>query len=302
MIEGRLILLKLILQLLIPGICLGCVYGLNGIGSALLYKGSHTINNAQGAVVGFGALVGYHLQQSFGMGLIESTIIVVFICFFVGVFLQVGIISQVERRSSMYVVIATLALSLIIRSINLLAFGSFTYASAVIEINGSKFLHIASADIDILWSNIFAIIISFIAMIVIHLFLNKTKFGMGMRSAAMDALAAESCGVSVVKTRAVTWGIMSSLGALSGCLLGPLFGINVTIGIAIGQKGNTGAVLGGYGNMYGAVIGGLIVGIAETIFGYIYSPYQNAFTYALFLVFILILPRGITNEKALEEG
>ena len=295
-------MLKLILQLLIPGICLGCVYGLNGIGSALLYKGSHTINNAQGAVVGFGALVGYRLQQAFGMGLIESTFIVVIICFFVGVFLQVGIINQVERRSSMYVVIATLALSLIIRSINLLAFGSFTYASAVIEIKGSKFLHITSADIDILWSNIFAIIISFIAMVVIHLFLNKTKFGMGMRAAAMDPMAAESCGVSVVKTRAVTWGIMSALGALSGCLLGPLFGINVTIGIAIGQKGNTGAVLGGYGNMYGAVIGGLIVGIAETIFGFIYSPYQNAFTYALFLVFILLLPRGITNEKAIEEG
>ena len=295
-------MLKLILQLLIPGICLGCVYGLNGIGSALLYKGSHTINNAQGAVVGFGALVGYRLQQAFGMGLIESTFLVVIICFFVGVFLQVGIINQVERRSSMYVVIATLALSLIIRSINLLAFGSFTYASAVIEIKGSKFLHIASADIDILWSNIFAIIISFIAMVVIHLFLNKTKFGMGMRAAAMDPMAAESCGVSVVKTRAVTWGIMSALGALSGCLLGPLFGINVTIGIAIGQKGNTGAVLGGYGNMYGAVIGGLIVGIAETIFGFIYSPYQNAFTYALFLVFILLLPRGITNEKAIEEG
>ncbi len=282
--------------------CLGCVYGLNGIGSALLYKGSHTINNAQGAVVGFGALLGYHLQQGFKMGLIASTSIVVVVCFFVGVFLQVCVINQVEKRSSMHVVIATLALSLVISSFNLLVFGSFTYASANIEINGSKFLHLKAADIDILWSNIFAIIASLIAMVAIHLFLNKTKFGMGMRAAAMDPVAAESCGISVVKTRAVTWGIMSALGALSGCLVGPLFGINVTIGIAIGQKGYTGAVLGGYGNMYGAVIGGLIVGMAETIFGFIYSPYQNAFTYALFLVFILLLPRGITNEKAIEEG
>lgn len=295
-------MLKLILQLLIPGICLGCVYGLNGIGSALLYKGSHTINNAQGAVVGFGALVGYFLQQTFGLGLIASTTLVVIICFFVGVFLQVGIISRIERRSSMYVVIATLSLSLIISSLNLLLFGSWTFASATIEIAGSKFLRIPGMNIEILWSNIFAIIISFVFMVLIHLFLNKTKFGMGMRSAAMDPIAAESCGVSVVKTRAVTWGLMSALGALSGCLMGPLFGINATIGIALGQKGNTGAVLGGYGNMYGAVIGGLIVGIAETIFGFICSPYQNAFTYALFLVFILVLPRGITNEKALEEG
>ena len=294
--------MKLILQLIIPAICLGCVYGLNGIGSALLYKGSHTINNALGSVVGLGALIGYNLQQSFHMGLIPSTMIVVVIAFFIGAFLQVAIISQVEKRSSMYVVIATLALGLIIKSINQLSFGGWTFASATIEINGNKFLHLDFADIDILWSNIFAIIISFIVMVVIHLFLNKTKFGMGMRAAAMDPTAAESCGVSVVKTRAVTWGIMSALGALSGCMMGPLLGVSVNIGIALGQKGNTGAVLGGYGNMYGAIIGGLIVGFAETLFGFIYSPYQSAFTYALFLVFILLLPRGIMNERAIEEG
>ena len=291
--------MKLILQMIIPAICLGCVYGLNGIGSALLYKGSHTINNAQGAVVGLGALIGYNLQQSFSLGLIPSTLIVVVISFFIGAFLQIAIISQVEKRSAMYVVIATLALGLIIKSMNQLLFGGWTFASATITVNGSKFLHLDFADIDILWSNIFAIIISFIVMVAIHLFLNKTKFGMGMRAAAMDPMAAEACGVSVVKTRAVTWGIMS---ALSGCLMGPLLGISVNIGIALGQKGNTGAVLGGYGNMYGAIIGGLIVGFAETLFGYIYSPYQSAFTYALFLIFILLLPRGIMNEKAIEEG
>ena len=294
--------LELILHLLIPGLCLGCAYGLNGIGSALLYKGSHTINNAQGAIVGLGALIGYDIQQKLGMGLIPSTLIVMVLAFLMGIFLQVCIISQVEKRSSEYVVIATLALSLIITSITRLAFGSWTFASADIIINGSKYLHFNFANIDILWSNIVAIGVSLVMMFLVHLFLNKTKFGMAMRSAAMDPMAAESCGVSVVKTRAVTWGIMSMLGALGGCLMGPLLGINATIGVALGNKGNTGAVLGGYGNMYGAIIGGLIIGIVETVFGFFFSEYQNAFTYALFLVFILLLPRGITNEKAIEEG
>lgn len=287
---------------MIPGLCLGCVYGLNGIGSALLYKGSHTINNAQGATVGLGALVGYAIQQATGWGLIFSTVIVTVFCFLIGVFLQVCIISQIEKRSYQYVVVATLALSLIITSINMLIFGSYTYASDVVIINGSKYLHFKYSNVDILWSNIIAIGVSLIAMVAIHLFLNKTKFGMAMRSAAMDSFAAESCGVNVIATRAVTWGIMSALGGLGGCLMGPLFGINASIGIAIGQKGNTGAILGGYGNMYGAIIGGLIIGLVETAFGFFWSEYQSAFTYALFLVFILLLPRGIMNEKAIEEG
>lgn len=294
--------IKLLLQLLIPGLCLGCVYGLNGIGAALLYKGSHTINNAQGAVVGFGALLGYTFQQGFGWGLIPSTLTATVIVFLFGMFLQVGVISQVEKRAPIYVVIATLALNIVITNGNVLIFGSYVYESATIMINGSKYLHIAAANVDILWSNIVAIGVSLVAMIAVHFFLNKTKFGSGMRAAAMDPMAAESCGISVVATRAVTWGIMSALGALGGCLTGPLFGVSAGIGIAAGAKGNTGAVLGGYGNMYGAIIGGLIIGVVETIFGYIYSPYQTAFTNALFLIFILLLPRGIMNEKALEEG
>lgn len=294
--------IRLILQLLIPGLCLGCVYGLNGIGAALLYKGSHTINNAQGSVVGFGALLGYTLQQSFGWGLLLSTFVATVVCFILGMFLQVGIISQVEKRAPIYVVIATLALNVVITNGNYFAFGTYVYQSAVITIKGSKYLHINFADIDILWSNIIAICVSLLAMLAVHFFLNKTKFGSGMRAAAMDPFAAESCGISVTLTRAVTWGIMSALGALGGCLTGPLFGISAGIGIACGAKGNTGAVLGGYGNMYGAIIGGMIIGVVETVFGYIYSPYQTAFTNALFLIFILLLPRGITNEKAIEEG
>lgn len=294
--------MKIFLQLLIPGLCLGCVYGLNGVGASLLYKGSRTINNAQGSVVGIAALLGYTLQRSFGLGLLASTLISAIVMFFFGVILQVGIVAKVEKRSAANVVVATLALSLILTSASNLIFGTYVYESAVITINGSKYLHIAAADVDILWSNIVAIGVSFAAMLGIHLFLNKTKFGAGMRAAAMDPMAAESCGVSVVMTRAVTWGLMSALGALGGCLTGPLFGVSTRIGVATGAKGNTGAVLGGYGNMYGAIIGGIIIGLVETAFGYIYSPYQMAFTNALFLVFLLLLPRGIMNEKALEEG
>ena len=294
--------MKLFLQLMIPGLCLGCVYGLNGVGASLLYKGSRTVNNAQGAVVGVAAMIGYVFQQQMGMGLLLSTLFASLIAFGIGVVLQVGFVGFMEKRAATYVVMGTVALSLILTSVANLVFGTFVYESAVITIGGSKYLRIASLGVDILWSNIIAIGVSLASMVGIHFFLNKTKFGAGMRAAAMDPMAAESCGISVKTTRAVTWGIMSMLGALGGCLTGPLFGLSVGIGGVTGGKGNTGAVLGGYGNMYGAIIGGLIVGIAETAFGYLWSEYQAAFTNGLFLLFILVLPRGIMNEKAIEEG
>lgn len=292
----------LIFKLLIPGICLGCVYGLNGVGASLLYKGSHTINNAQGAVVGFCALLAFQLQSILGLGLLLSTIIIAVIAFFIGVLIQISVVSQIEKVSPKNVVLATIALGLIISCVGKLTMGSYVYKSAVIEIGGSQYLHINSINVDIQWSVIVAILVSVAAMTAIHFFLNKTKFGRSMRAAAMDATAAEACGVNTTLTRAVTWGLMSALGAIGGCLTGPLYGLSIGVGVAMGNKGNTGAVLGGYGNMYGAIIGGIIVGILESICGYFWSAYQTGFTYALFIIFILVLPRGIMNEKAIEEG
>ena len=153
--------MKIFLQLLIPGLCLGCVYGLNGVGASLLYKGSRTINNAQGAVVGIAALLGYTLQNSMGLGLLASTLISTVVMFFFGVILQIGIVAKVEKRSAANVVVATLALSLILTSASNLIFGTIVYESAVITINGSKYLHIEAAGVDVLWSNIVAIGVSF---------------------------------------------------------------------------------------------------------------------------------------------
>lgn len=206
--------IKLVLQLLIPGLCLGCVYGLNGIGAALLYKGSHTINNAQGAVVGFGALLGYTFQRVLGWGLLPATLAATIIVFLFGMFLQVGVISQVEKRAPIYVVIATLALNIVITNANYLIFGSYVYESATITINGSKYLHIAFADLNILWSNIVAIGVSLVAMLAVHFFLNKTKFGAAMRAAAMDPFAAG---------KSTMFMSMMMLGGF-GTLLGPALG------------------------------------------------------------------------------
>ena len=59
---------------------------------------------------------------------------------------------------------------------------------------------------------------------------------------------------------------------------------------------------GGFGNMYGAIIGGVLVGIVETLIAaYISSVYKDLFTYVLLLVVLFVMPRGIMNEKAVDE-
>ena len=56
-------------------------------------------------------------------------------------------------------------------------------------------------------------------MIVLHLFMNKTKLGTAMRASSMDSMAAESCGINVSLTTGITWGVSAMLAAMAGILI-----------------------------------------------------------------------------------
>ena len=139
-------------------------------------------------------------------------------------------------------------------------------------------------------------------MILLHFFMTKTMLGTSMRAAAMDSLAAESCGINVSLSTGVTWGLAASLASLAGILIGPMYGVYSMLGATIGRKGFSGAVIGGYGNMYGAMLGGLLLGIAETMLaGYISSSYKNLLAYIVLIVFLFVKPTGIFNERAIQD-
>ena len=123
-----------------------------------------------------------------------------------------------------------------------------------------------------------------------------------MRAASMDRIAAEARGINVSLTTGLTWGLAAGFAALGGMLIGPVFGVYSTLGATIGKKASASAVAGGYGNMYGAIVGGHLLGIVETLAaGYISSEYKDMISYIILLLFLLLRPTGIFNERALQD-
>ena len=74
-------------------------------------------------------------------------------------------------------------------------------------------------------------------MIVLHLFMNKTKLGTAMRASSMDSMAAESCGINVSLTTGITWGVSAMLAVMAGILIGPMYGVYSSLGANLGNKG-----------------------------------------------------------------
>ena len=136
----------------------------------------------------------------------------------------------------------------------------------------------------------------------LQVFMKYTRFGTAMRASAMDATAAQACGINTSLSTGITWAIAAGMAALAGILLGPIYGVFIMLGSTIGRKGFAAAIMGGYGNLYGAIVGGVLLGLIETLTAsYLSSAYKDMIAYALLLIFLFVKPTGIFNERAITE-
>ncbi len=286
--------------LLINGLIIGGIYGLIALGYSLIYRASGLMSFAQGDMITLGAYLGLTFYSILGLPFFVSFLLTFACAFLVGVLLEKGVIRALLNKSviPIYIVLATIAISYIIQNSTQAFFGTTTLRFPQVFSKSTFTIFGVTAQAEA-YACLF---ISLLLMFLLHLFMTKTKFGTAMRSAAMDPLAAESCGINTSMSTGVTWGLAAAIASIGGMLLGPMYGVYTTMGSVVGRKGFAGAVVGGYGNMYGAMIGGVILGLVETfVAGYWTGTYKNLIAYAILILFLFIKPTGIFNEKAIQD-
>jgi len=292
--------MKFFMSLLISGLVLGGTYGLIALGYSLIYKASGLMSFVQGDIMTLGAYLGLTFFSILKLPFIVSVLLTVICAFLVGMLLERGVIRVLLNKNVMaiYVVLATIAISYIIQNGAQLTWGSITLNfPSVFTVKKVKLF-----GVNVRPEQILCTVASLVIMVLLHLFMTKTRFGTSLRAAAMDPMAAQSCGINVHLSTGITWGLSAGLAAIAGILVGPLYGVFILLGNQIGNKGFSGAVIGGYGNMYGAMVGGLLLGLIETfVTGYISSDYKNLIAYIILIVFLFVKPTGIFNERAIAD-
>ncbi len=300
-------------RLVITGVMLGCIYGLIALGYSLIYKASGLMSFVQGDIMTLGAFLGLSFFNMFrvqpGEGgqnasnltaFIISVVLTTIASFLFGILLEKGAIRKLLNKNVMaiYIVLATIAISYIIQNGAQLAWGTIALPFPSVF----KVITVKIMGVGIQPEMISCVVLSAICMVILHIFMTKTKMGTSMRAAAMDAKAAEACGIDVSMSTGVTWGLAAGLAAIAGILVGPIYGVYSVLGSFIGRKGFSAAVIGGYGNMYGAMVGGIILGLVETLVaGYASSTLKNLIAYLLLIIFLFVKPTGIFNERAIQD-
>ena len=288
------------LSLVISGLAIGSVYSLIALGYSLIYKSSGLMSFVQGDVMTLGAFVGLTFYKLLNLPFALSLVLTLGTAFAFGMLLERGVVRPIlnKRSSAIYIILATIAVAFIMQNGEQFIWGTkaLQYPS-VFKISTVKVF-----GTPVKPEMLVCLGATLVMMIILHLFMTKTRFGTAMRAASMDRMAAFSCGINVPMSTGVSWGISAAMAAVAGMLLGPMYGVYITLGAQIGRKGFSGAVAGGFGNMYGAMIGGLSMGVLETLIaGYVSSSLKNLFTFIVLILFLFLKPTGILNEKAIQD-
>jgi branched-chain amino acid transport system permease protein len=147
---------------------------------------------------------------------------------------------------------------------------------------------------------IIVVVFSILLMIAADLFVNRTKFGRGIRAVAQDPDTATLMGVNKERVIMLTFlvgGLLAGAAALFYMMKIPQ-GAWYQGGFILGIKAFTAAVLGGIGNLRGALLGGLLLGLAEnygqSLFG---GEWRDVVAFVLLVLILMFRPTGILGES-----
>ncbi len=286
----------------INGISLGSIYALIALGYTMVYGIAKMLNFAHGDVIMVGAFVVYTLCSTLGLSPIVGVLVAVVFCTLLGITIEKIAYKPLRKAASpLAVLITAIGVSYLLQNSALLIFGANTKSfTSVIPIEPIK---LADGQLSISGETLATIIVSIIIMIILMLFINKTKLGQAMLAVSEDKGAAQLMGINVNGTIALTFAIGSALAAIAGVLLCSAYpSLTPYTGSMPGIKAFVAAVFGGIGSIPGAFIGGILLGIIE-IFGkaYISSQLADAIVFAVLIIVLLVKPTGLIGKNIQEK-
>ena len=283
------------IEQLINGLRTGSIYALIAIGYTMVYGIAKMINFAHGDIIMVGAYALYFSISVLGLPVPVALVITVIVCAVLGVVIEKVAYKPLRSAPPLAVLITAIGMSFFLQSASLLIFGStpIPFQSVIPNVN------ISVGPVVISSITVVTLIVTAIAMILLTLFVNKTKMGSAMRAVSEDKGAAELMGINVNSTISLTFAIGSALAAVAGVLyICQYQSMKPTLGALPGIKAFVAAVLGGIGSIPGAMLGGILLGLIESVSkAYISTELADASVFGVLIVVLLFRPSGLLGKK-----
>jgi branched-chain amino acid transport system permease protein len=282
-------MIELIPQVIFNGLLVGANYALIAVGLTMIFGIMNIANFAHGELYALGACVVLYVTTQVGLSYLAALPLTVVFGVLLGVVLERLIFRRLRDKQPMSSLLATIGLALILQNILLVLWGPQprkipTDFSPMPVIVGPIF----TTEV-----RIFALGVTLVALLCLHLFLTRSVIGTAIRAMFQQREAALLVGIPLDRINAITFGLGSGLAALGGGLIGAIFFVDPTMGGPETLKAFIVVILGGLGSVPGSMIGGLILGVAESLGTLVSSAYKDAIGFILVILILLYKPDGL---------
>ena len=283
------------LQFVFSGLTAGAIYALIALGFGVVHQTMGIVNFTQVDFVSLGGMLAYTALVTAGLpgpaGLL---------CAAAG---AAGVALAVERlalrpsrsQSHLVLIFLTIGVSISLRGAMQIVWGKNRLA--VPPLAGEEPLRVLGATVmpQTLW----ILALTGLASAGLLAFFRRTRAGLAIRGVADNPTAAAVVGLSVGKIRALSFALAGALGGLAGVLVTPISTLSYDVGVLLGLKGFSAAILGGFGSFPGALIGGLTLGLLESLAAaYLSSAYKDVVAFVVLLLVLFVRPQGLVARES----
>jgi len=290
----------MIYQQLVNGLMLGASYALVAIGYTLIFGVLNLLYFAQGEVFMVGAFVGLYLVVGAGANIYGAILGAMLACGALGAVAVLVAVRPVAKDRPLAPLISTIGLTIILQNLAVYIFGGQQMAFP--ETIEQRLYRLGPVTVSS--AQLFILTVAIALMVLLWLFIARTKLGRAIRATAENHETAALLGVDVDRVVLITFIIGSGIAGVAGVLDGiKNSNISPFMGLGAAVKGLIVMLLGGLGNVPGAMAAGLMLGMIEILSAaYIGTAERDLFSFLILILILLWRPTGLFGTRTVEQG
>lgn len=286
------------------GVQLGVMLFLMAAGLTLVFGVMGLINLAHGSLFMLGAFAAAFVAAQTGsyfLALLASLAAAAA----AGVLIEMLVIRRLYARDHLDQVLATFALILIFSEGTRMVFGSFPLYLAIPDMFAGPIT--LPLGIQYPMFRLVLIVTGLAVAAGLYLMITRTRIGIQIQAGEADREMISALGVNISSLYTIVFALGAALAGFAGALVGTLQSVEVGMGEPVLITAFVVIVIGGIGSIQGALIGALIVGLAQTLGGFVLPIWSQALLgsqefgvvlssmliYILMALVLLVRPKGL---------
>ena len=288
-----------LLQLIVSGAAIGCIYALIALGFVLIYKATETVNFAQGDLMMIGGFIGLSAMTVIGLPFALAFAATIAAMALVGMGTERLVLRPLLGQPAFTMIMMTIGLGYLARGLVTMIpyWGTETHTLPVPWKDEVVWIGDEGTGLVVSVEHLVIILATVALVALLYVFFRYTRLGIAMQATSQNQLAAFYMGIPVRRVNMLIWGLSSAICGVAGLLLAPITFVHANMGF-VGLKAFPAAVVGGFGSIPGALVGGLVIGIVESLAGfYLPDGFKDIAAYVVVLVMLVVKPNGLFGEN-----